>query len=122
MTVRIRLRWLFRAARELTGEYPGSEFPKRWPPKWREIFALFPLSARQIELRHEVRLDESLVDSGIKLRYELRLASVYPRLTGKQHDLILDQVVVCRERDELRVRSDIDRVLQRPATGAEERE
>ena len=55
------------------------------------------------------------------VRDELRLAPVYPRLAGKQHDLILDQVVVRRERHELRVGSEIDRVLQRPPTGAIDR-
>ena len=46
------------------------------------------------------------------------LTSVYLRFTGKQHDLVLDQVVIRRERNKLRVGSEIDRVLQRPATGA----
>ena len=49
---------------------------------------------------------------------ELRLASVYFRFTGKQHDLVLDQIIIRGERHQLRVRSELHHVLQRPATRA----
>ena len=76
--------------------------------------------------QHVVRRDvlEQLVEINIsvdELPYpgdELRLASVYLRLTGKQHDLVLDQIVIGGERHEPRVRPELDRVLQCPATGA----
>ena len=51
------------------------------------------------------------------LCYEVLFASIYLRFTGKQYDLVLDQIVVSRERDQLRIGSEVHDVLYGPATG-----
>ena len=55
------------------------------------------------------------------LRDKLRLAPVYPRLARKQHDLVLYQVVIRRERNQPRIGSDIDSVPNGPPASAIDR-
>ena len=52
---------------------------------------------------------------------ELRLTSIYSRLARKQDNLTYDEIIARQEGYELRVGSDIDRILQRPPTRAVDR-